>query len=122
MAADDTCEVVVVTCIDFRFQRMLDRWLQNNVGHGHYDRVGLSGGSLNKEKVFEEIQTSKTLHDVQRVILINHEDCGAYKGKGGSKTQHIQDLRDMQKLITDTFKDVEVETYYARLDGSLESV
>jgi carbonic anhydrase len=115
------CEVIVVACIDFRFQHALDRWLAAQIKHGSYDRVGLAGGVKNWEVVWQQIELAKRLHNIRRVILINHEDCGAY-GAEGTREKHESDLRAARQAILRQLPAVEVELYFARLTGALERV
>jgi carbonic anhydrase len=116
-----TCDAVCVTCIDFRFQATFDRWLQENLGHGHYDRVGIAGGIKDWDKVFPQIEISRRLHKVKKAILVNHEDCGAY-GEAGSRTRHIADMKIARQRTLERFPDMEVAMYYATLDGVMERV
>jgi len=114
-----TCETLVVTCIDFRLQQHLDGWLATHVGHGNYDRVSIAGGVKNWEVVIAQIEIAIRLHRVQRVILMNHEDCGTY-GWQGTVERHKADLAAAQQQVWSKFPTVTVETYLIRLDGSQE--
>ncbi len=116
-----TCDAIVVMCIDFRFQEAFDHWLQENLGYGHYDRVGFAGGVKDWDKVLPQIDISKRLHKIKKVILVNHEDCGAY-GESGSKAQHVTDMKLARQRILERFPDMDVAMYYATLDGNLERV
>jgi hypothetical protein len=42
--AEHITDAIVVHCIDFRFQKYIDPWLQERLGHDNYDRVSLAGG------------------------------------------------------------------------------
>ena len=116
-----TCQALVVACIDFRFQKTFVEWLDANVGHGNYDRVGLAGGVRNWDAIAGQIDISKRLHDIKQVILINHEDCGAY-GEAGTFEKHSADLRAAREAVRQKHPDVQVDLYYARLNGTLEAV
>ena len=109
-----TCEALAVTCMDFRFQRLLDTWLQEYIGHGNYDRVAFAGAAKNSEVILSQVALAKELHDIQRVVLINHEDCGAY-GEAGTLEKHTHDLRTMARMIHDRYPDVQVDLYFASL-------
>jgi carbonic anhydrase len=115
------CEAVVVTCIDFRFQKFFDPWLHERLRHGNYDRIGIAGGVKSWETVFSQIQISKDLHGVKKVLLVNHEDCGAY-GEAGTVHRHEVDLREAMAKVREKFPDVDVELYYARLSGSFDAI
>jgi len=37
------CEVMVVTCIDFRLQEVINNWIAQNFAPKSFDRVALAG-------------------------------------------------------------------------------
>jgi len=82
---------IVVHCIDFRLQKYLDPWLQQRFGHGNYDRVSLAGAVFDFYAILRQVEISNRLHKIKKVILINHEDCGAY-GEEGNYERHKTDL------------------------------
>jgi len=112
-------DTLVVHCIDFRLQAYLDTWLRNELGHGNYDRVSLAGGVFDFDTVLGQIYIAKRLHEINGVILINHEDCGAY-GKEGTPERHQADLEIAGRKIKSTFPDLKIERYYLHLDGEFE--
>ncbi len=117
----NTCFAIVVTCIDFRFQEYIERWLESNFKPKTYDRVALGGGIYDSYSVLKQVEISKNLHDIQKAILINHEDCGAY-GKEGTYERHVADLKDTAKKIEKLFNKIGVDTYYLHLDGTFEKI
>ncbi len=121
MAEKNITDAIVVHCIDFRFQKYLNDWLNENVGGGNYDRVALAGGVLDFETVFAQIKIAENLHEIKKVILVNHEECGAY-GAEGSIERHAADLRAAREKINQAFPNLHVELFYLRLDGVFESV
>ena len=116
-----TCDAVVVTCIDFRFQEKLEAWIHENVCSGKYDRVSWAGGVKNWEQVAVQIELSKKLHGIHKAILINHEDCGAY-GAAGTLEKHTQDLHAAKAAVLAQFPDLSVDLYFAKLDGNIEKI
>ncbi len=114
-------EAIVIGCIDFRFQRVIENWIHANLGQMAYDRVSLAGGIFDFYTVLKQVEISHSLHKIQKVILLNHEDCGAY-GELGTKERHIHDLVEAERKIETLYPDVEVDTYYIHLDGSFEFV
>jgi carbonic anhydrase len=115
------CDVIVVTCIDFRFQPVLSEWLNETLEPGSYDRVALAGGVKNWPVVMAQIEIARRLHNVRRVVLVNHEDCGAY-GAEGTHERHITDLRAARDQVRAAYPSVDVDLYFARLDGSIEAI
>src|SRR3990172_8777477 len=82
-----TCETAIVTCSDFRFQEYIDNRIAENFPPGSFDRVAIAGGVFDFEYVLKQIEISKRLHHIKKVVLINHEDCGAY-GEAGTPEKH----------------------------------
>jgi carbonic anhydrase len=115
-----TCEAIVITCIDFRLQAFIENWLKQLKSEG-YDRVALAGGCKNFDTILVQIEISKRLHDIKKVILINHEDCGAY-GETGTPEKHAQDLKETAKKISEKLADLKIESYYLHLDGTFEKI
>jgi carbonic anhydrase len=114
-----TCEAVVVHCIDFRLQHFLNDWLENRFGEQNYDRVAWAGGVKDFSVIQRQIELSRQLHQVRKVILINHEDCGAY-GSTGTKDRHMRDLAYAASVAQAL--SLEVEKYYLHLDGEFERI
>ncbi len=114
-----TCEAVVVHCMDFRLQQFLNDWLTKRFGIKNYDRVSWAGGTKDFSYIQGQIELARRLHDVKKVILINHEDCGAY-GPMGTKDRHMSDLAYAERVIQSMR--LEVEKYYLHLDGEFERI
>lgn len=111
------CDSIVISCIDFRFQPYIENWINKNLGKKNYDRVSLAGGVFDFYTVLKQVEISNKLHQVKKVILLNHEDCGAY-GKEGNFNRHKSDLIEAERKIEAIFPDLDVETYYVKLDGT----
>lgn len=115
------CDALVITCIDFRFQKYIENWLNKNFSEKKYDRVALAGGVFDFYSILRQVEISNNLHKIHKVILINHEDCGAY-GKEGTLARHVKDLTEAEKKIEAIFPRLDVETYYIKIDGSFTEV
>ena len=110
-------ESIIITCIDFRLQEAINRWIAQNFAPKTFDRVALAGGVKNLESILEQIKIAHRLHHIKKVVLINHEDCGAY-GKEGTPKKHAEDLKNAKTKIHEQFPDLEVGTYYLHLNGT----
>lgn len=115
------CKTTIVTCIDFRFQEYINKWIARNFALKTFDRVALAGGVFDLEYVLKQIEISHRLHHIKKVILINHEGCGAY-GIEGTHERHIMDLGEAKRKIEDSLEKLDIETYYLHLDGTFEKV
>ena len=114
-------DALVVHCIDFRLQAHLNRWIDENLGEGNFDRVALAGGVYDFETVLSQVEIAERLHEIKKVVLINHEDCGAY-GAAGTKERHAADLQRAKEKIAAEYPHLMIETFYIYLNGSLESL
>lgn len=116
-----SCQAIIVTCIDFRFQEFINKWISINLEVSDFDRVALAGGVFDWEVISGQIDISKRLHDIRKVVLVNHEDCGAY-GEAGTINRHKNDLDKARKQVLEKYSDMLVECYIAKLNGDFEKV
>ena len=114
---DHSCEALVIHCMDHRLQKYLNDWLESDPGAGQYDRVAIAGAVQDIDPVLKHVELAVRLHAVRKVILVNHEDCGAY-GPGGTLARHTADLQEAERKIHALFMSLSVDKYYLRLDGS----
>lgn len=112
------CSSLLVSCIDFRIQRTVEEWARKHLGTDQYDRVALAGGVKNRDVILSQVDISVRLHQIKKVVLMNHEDCGAY-GKEGIEGKHQEELKSMAEKVKIKYPDLVVETYYVKLDGSI---
>lgn len=117
-----TTDAIVITCIDFRFQKYIKNWLTDRFPHTYeFDRVSLAGGVFDLRAILNQIDISNRLHQIKTAILINHEDCGAY-GKTGTYKRHVSDLARAKETISRWYPRMTVETYYLHADGTFEKI
>src|SRR5689334_7215452 len=98
---------IVVTCIDFRFQKFIEGWLVKNVGVKNYDRVAWAGGVADLFGILKQVDVSVRLHDIKKAVFINHEDCGAY-GATGTAEKHKTDLLAARTKIHVLYPELDV--------------
>jgi|SRR3989338_3698335 len=129
-----SCQAVVLHCIDFRFKKELDTYLNQRFPKG-YDLISLAGsckGLLSDEDhrklLLEQFQISSRLHHPKTIALVQHEDCGAYGGSGAFRTpeeelEHQgQELQKASVLLKEHFSQHQIETYFIGLSGELVSM
>ena len=114
-------QAIVVHCMDFRLQKSINDWLQGTFGVGEYDRLSVAGSVFDLDFVMKQVKLSHDLHEIKKVVLINHEDCGAY-GTQNSPERHADDLRHAAQRIEKEIPGIEVELYYLHLNGVFEPV
>jgi len=115
------CDALVVCCIDFRFQKYIREWLDVNLKDLTYDLVGFAGASKDLETILKQLEISARLHHIKRVVLIHHEDCGAY-GAASTLENHTRDLKKAGKEIKLRYPLLQIKTFYLHLDGTFEKV
>lgn len=119
---DHKTEAILVTCIDFRLQEAINKWIEKNFAPKTFDRVALAGGVKSLDTIMGQIEIAHQLHHINKVVLVNHEDCGAY-GEAGTTQKHAEDLRAARTKVKEAYPDlVEIETYYLHLDGTFEPI
>jgi len=87
-------KAMVLSCIDPRFQPLVYNYLKMKKLNGKYSAFTIAGSAIgvthNKFKkwhsVFiENLSTTIKLHKIEKLIVINHTDCGAAKIANGNK-------------------------------------
>lgn len=116
-----TCDALVVCCIDFRFQKYIQKWLGQHMKDKTYDMVGFAGSTKSLPIIMKQVVISKSLHHIKQVVLIHHEDCGAY-GVESTPERHATDLQKARKKILAQYPDLTVLLYYLHLDGEFEKI
>lgn len=112
-----TCDNLIVTCMDFRIQERIADYAKGNL-NGQYDYISFPGATKSLELILEQIELAVSLHQVRRILLIHHEDCGAY-GATGSLDRHRHDLKIARCEIEKRYPEMLVELLYVPLEGAL---
>lgn len=115
------CSSLIVSCIDFRIQKTVEDWARENLGEKNYDRVGWAGGVKDFSSILQQINLSVKLHSIKKVILMNHEDCGAYDLEG-TEEKHHRDLLTAASAVKLKYPSLQVEIYFIKLDGAITTV
>ena len=128
--SEHTCKALVIHCIDFRFRKSLAQFLEARFGDS-YDLISVAGGlkrlvvdPLENNFILEQIKISDRLHKPEVILLIQHEDCGAYGGSvafGDFSTEQEaqnQELEKAKALLREQCTQ-SVEKYLARLSGEI---
>lgn len=115
------CDAVIICCIDFRFQKYIRAWTDKNLGAKTFDLVGLAGASKDLDTVLKQIDISVRLHHISQVVLIHHEECGAY-GAESTPEKHTADLQHARQEILAKYPDLHVSLFYLHLDGKFQEI
>jgi len=114
-------DAFVIACMDFRFQKYIKNWLEKNMAGKTYDYVGFAGSTKDLKTVMTQIDISVRLHHIHQVVLIHHEDCGAY-GKESTYDRHVKDLKKAQTVILAMYPDLKVDLLYLHMNGKFEEI
>lgn len=127
---------LVIHCSDNRTQAAIHEFLENALRlSGNYDLLALPGGpqAMTLVEYLPKLSwaTGKWIryladsHELKRIILIAHQDCGWCKqlpfhifGLSEPRTHQEEDLRRVRQALARDFPHVHVELYYAAFDSS----
>jgi hypothetical protein len=128
-------EMLLLTCMDFRLTGAVDNYMEARGLAGKFDHVILAGASLGAlndrfpawaEVFWAHLDLAIQLHDVHRVMIIDHRDCGAYKMILGEATvkdadtelkTHVKQLYALRSAIQTRKPGMEVEIGLMDLQG-----
>lgn len=123
------CKNLLIRCMDFRFHRELDKMLEelfrDEGGLGDYDSPGVGGGAskavvddASRPVVFSAIDIGIEKHQISRVLIVDHIDCGAYGGSSrfGSPEEeekfHSGELKKAAVIIKKRYPQLEIKLFY----------
>ena len=87
-------EAMVLSCIDPRFQPKVYRYLKSKKLTGKYSSFTIAGAAIGvtakkfkkwHSTFIDNLSTSIKLHKINKLIVINHKDCGAAKIVNGNR-------------------------------------
>ena len=95
-----------LSCIDPRFQHLVHNYLKKQKLSEKYSAFTIAGAAIgvthNKFKkwhktFYDNLSTSIKLHEIEKLIVINHKDCGAAKIANGKKVFNIINEKKIHK-------------------------
>ena len=129
------CEAVVLSCIDFRFWKETVEFVENELKIKSFDFPSLPGSAkaINESSdaafVSGCISVPVELHHAEKIIIINHQDCGAYGGsvkfnndEKAEQKFHYKELQKAKEKILSKYPDKEVSLIYAKLVDNKENI
>jgi hypothetical protein len=118
-----------IYCSDGRLGEHFDDFLQNGLKLPRYDRVALPGGpaalaehpetKLAHDAVADELNFLIEVHGLERVVLIQHQNCAFYTGRlglsGFQVEQHQRaDLASAAEFVRKVTGVTRIDAYFAR--------
>ncbi|MFA3783404.1 carbonic anhydrase [Melioribacteraceae bacterium 4301-Me] len=132
-------EALLLTCMDFRLIEHKNKYMEMRGLTGDFDQIILAGASLGainekytswNETFWQHLQLAIELHNIRKVILMDHRDCGAYriilkkdfyKNRKEETEIHSEYLNKLAKLIKEKYPHLEIEMLLMDLDGKVET-
>jgi carbonic anhydrase len=129
-------EAMVLSCIDPRFQKPVHKHLKDKKLTGKFSAFTIAGGSIgvtnNKFKkwhstFWENLETSINLHKINKLIILNHNDCGAAKIANNNKNFnsrieiaiHKKSFNKIKKTLKKKFPKIKVSFKILSLKNAL---
>ena len=131
-----SCEAVVLTCIDFRFWRETLEFIEQELKLTTFDFPSLPGSAKAINECVKDgdlamscISVPCDLHHAKKIVIVNHEDCGAYGGskkfegdKIAEQAFHEMELRKAKDAILSKYPEKEVVLVYVKLVDDGETI
>ena len=129
-------KAMVLSCIDPRFQRKVYNHLRKKKLNGKYSAFTIAGASIGvthpkfkrwHKTFYDNLSTSIHLHKIEKLIVINHKDCGAAKIINGKKEFSIQNekkvhkesFKKLKKIINKKFPKLKLELNLISLQNKI---
>ena len=130
-------EAMVLSCMDPRFQPIVYNYLKKKKLNGKYSAFTIAGSAIgvtaNKFKKWQKsfwdnFDTSLNLHNIKKLIVINHRDCGAAKIINGKKDFsrinetkiHINSFQKIKKIFKKKYPKLKIELKLISLNSKVE--
>src|SRR5256714_15378190 len=138
IAATGHYEAMVLGCIDPRLQEPVSKYTAQRGLTGQYSQFVIAGAAIGvvaepfkdwHKAFWDNLATSLELHNIKKVIAIDHRDCGAAKiAYGEAKVAnreietetHRAALAQFRKQVGERHPQLGVETGLMALDGTME--
>ena len=129
-------KAMVLSCMDPRFQNLVYNHLKKKKLTGKYSAFTIAGAAIGvthdkfkqwHKTFYDNLGTSIQLHKIEKLIVINHKDCGAAKIANGKKEFspvnekkiHKESFFKIKKQIKKRFPKLKVELNLISLDSKI---
>ena len=139
-SASGKYDAMVLTCIDPRFQEPVTKHTAARKLTGKYSQFTIAGASIGvvapafkdwHKTFWDNLGASIQLHSIDKVIVINHRDCGAAKiaygdaavANAAAETKtHREAAAEFRKQLAVRHPKLGVDTGLMSLDGKVETL
>jgi|AP95_1055475.scaffolds.fasta_scaffold89984_3 carbonic anhydrase len=127
------CEALVLTCMDFRFREATQQFVKEGLGINQFDGPisipGVCKGIAEANSIVTDfakfaIETALKVHHIKKVLIIHHEECGAY-GISDRDVEFQKETEDEKKgdaILGDLYSDSDLsfQMFFAKKgDGEI---
>ena len=129
---------MVLSCMDPRFQPIVFNFLKKKKLSGKYSSFTIAGSAIgvtaNKFKkwhktFWDNFETSVKLHNIKKLIVINHQDCGAAKIINGKKDFsiinetkiHKNSFQKIKKIFKKKYPKLKIELKLIYLNKKIQN-
>ena len=123
-------KAMVLSCMDPRFQLPVFKFIKKKNLVNKHSSFTIAGGAVGvthskfkkwHQTFLDNLKTSIKLHKIEKLIVINHEDCGAIKLAVNKKNYiendiHTNAFLKLEKMINKKFPKIKLEFYIIKLD------
>ena len=130
-------KAMVLSCIDPRFQPIVFNYLKKKKLKGKYSSFTIAGASIGvtapkfkkwHKTFWDNLNTSIRLHQIKKLIVINHRDCGAAKIINGKKEfnkftetlLHKESFKRIKKTLKKKHPKLKIEMILMSLNNKVE--
>ena len=103
------CSLAIIKCVDFRFRESDQEFVVKGLGFADFDIYSWPGvakavlrlNGFKRELVENLVSVSRGLHNIKKLLLLWHWDCGGYGGsKAFASSQEEEDVyrKDLQAV------------------------
>ena len=129
-------KAMVLSCMDPRFQPKIFNYLKKRNLSGKYSAFTIAGAAVGVTHTkfkkwhnvfFDNLSASIQLHKIEKLIVINHQDCGAAKITNSKKefndkietNIHEASFKKLKSTLTKKFPKLKVEFNVMLLNNSI---
>ena len=130
-------QAMVLSCMDPRFQPIVFNFLKKRKLSGKYSSFTIAGSAIgvtaNKFKkwhktFWDNFETSVKLHNIKKLIVINHRDCGAAKIINDKKelssinetNVHKNSFQKIKRIFKKKYPKLKIELKLISLNSKVE--
>ena len=131
-------KAMVLSCIDPRFQPIVYKYLKKKKITGKYSSFTIAGSSIGitaskfkkwHKAFWDNFDTSVKLHNIKKLIVINHRDCGVAKIINGKKEFskinetkiHKNSFQKIKKIFKKKYPKLSIELKIISLNRKVET-